>query len=163
MIQLFFMILKSVIAYQSVIYTKIKAVTTRDKFAQLVKVNFKRALRLKMSTPDKIVYEIIVDPKKEWSRRVKQVDMTKEEINQDEEWKEMQEERKRRRELRKTMNWEAIYLESIPIGIKRICRNCKVEYKFGHTIEHVLAVLGTGRTQKAIKNRPAADKNVDHV
>ena len=42
MIQLFFFILKSVIDYGSIIYTKIKAVTTTDKFAQLRKEAKKR-------------------------------------------------------------------------------------------------------------------------
>ena len=59
MVQIFFVILKSVIDYGSIIYTKIKARTTTDKFAQMVRVNFMRALRLKISTSDKIVYEIM--------------------------------------------------------------------------------------------------------
>ena len=41
MIQLFFVIFKSVIDYGSIIYTKIKAKTTTDKFAKLVRINFK--------------------------------------------------------------------------------------------------------------------------
>ena len=48
-----------------------------------------------MSTSDKVVYEIIGDPKREWGRRVKQVDMIKEEL-MEEEWKEMQEEKKQK-------------------------------------------------------------------
>ena len=129
MVQLFFVILKSMIDYGSILYTKIKAKTTTEKFARLIRVNFKRALRLKMSTPDKIVYEIIGDPIQEWNRRAKQVDKSKEELEVDMEWKKMQEDRIERRDLRKLMYWEAIYIVSIPIGITRICRKCKGEFK----------------------------------
>ena len=137
MVQLFFVILKSVIDYGSILYTKIKAKTTTEKFARLIRVNFKRALRLKMSTPDKIVYEIIGDPIQEWNRRAKQVDKSKEELEVDMEWKKMQEDRIERRDLRKLMYWEAIYIVSIPIGITRICRKCKGEFKFEHIKRHL--------------------------
>ena len=90
-----------------------------------------------MSTPDKIVYEIIGDPIQEWNRRAKQVDKSKEELEVDMEWKKMQEDRIERRDLRKLMYWEAIYIVSIPIGITRICRKCKGEFKFEHIKRHL--------------------------
>ena len=73
----------------------------------------------------------------EWNRRAKQVDWTKEELEIDVEWLEMQKNRKERSELRKKMYWEAIYTASIPIGITRLCRKCKAEFKFGHIENHV--------------------------
>ena len=81
-IQLFFIILKSVIDYGSSIYTKIKAKTTIEKFAKLVRVHLKKALKLKQSTPDKVVYEMIGKPEEEWNRRLKQVEMTNEELKE---------------------------------------------------------------------------------
>ena len=38
--------------YELTIYLSIKAKTTTEKFAQMVRVNFKRILRLKMSIPN---------------------------------------------------------------------------------------------------------------
>ena len=137
MVQLFFVILKSVVDYGSVIYTKIKARTTTEKFARLIRVNFKRALRLKMSTPDKVVYEIIGDPLIEWQRRAKQIEKSKEELMIDGEWIKMQEGRKKRGILRKQMYWEAIYMASVPLGIKRVCRKCREEFNFSHIKLHI--------------------------
>ena len=113
MIQLFFIILKSAVDYGTSIYTKLKAKTTVEKFAKLIRVNLKKTLRLKQSTPDKVIYELIGRPELEWQRRLKEIEKSKEELKQDEDYINHQILRKERRELRKILTWEANYVASI--------------------------------------------------
>ena len=62
MIQLFYVLMKSVIDYGSTIYLQVKAKTTVEKFKCLIRSTFKRTLRLKQSTPNSVVYQIIGEP-----------------------------------------------------------------------------------------------------
>ena len=80
---------------------------------------------------------MIGKPEEEWSRRLKQVEMTNEELKEDKEFQQQQCGRKKRQELRKRLTWDAIFIASIPVTLKRKCKNCLKVYDFEHVEKYI--------------------------
>ena len=109
----------------------LKAKTTIEKFRK-VRVNFKKT----QSTADEVIYELIGEPQ-EWDRKLKRTLKTREELTEDDEYQKNLRERKERQMLRKRVTWEAIYIASIPISLKRVCVRCACEGAFEHVKLHM--------------------------
>ena len=119
------------------IYIRLKARTTTEKFSKLVRVYLKKTLRLKQSIPDKVLYELVGRPETEWKRKSKKIEIPKDELAEDEEYLQMQKDRKERQMLRKNVTWESIYIASIPMTLKRKCRRCLDVHDFGHIEKYI--------------------------
>ena len=126
LIQLFFVILKSTVDYGSVIFPMSKSKTLIEDFARLIRVSFKKCLRLKQSTPNSVIYQIISDPRAEWRRKFLSITLTKEEKIQNVEYIQLQTETKSRQKL----IWESILLSSIPFSQVIKCKICNDKFKF---------------------------------
>ena len=80
-----------------------KSKTLIEDFARLIRVGFKKCLRLKQSTPNSVIYQIISDPRAEWRGKFLSITLTKEEQIQNAEYIKLQTERKARQKLRKKL------------------------------------------------------------
>ena len=89
LIQMFFVIAKSIIDYGSGIHPNIKSSTMRKKLATLIRVNLKRMMRLKQNTPNKVLYEIIGDPECEWKRRNMELENDRESLKMNLEYQDL--------------------------------------------------------------------------
>ena len=141
MIQLFYVLMKSVIDYGSTIYLQIKAKTTLEKFKCLIRSTFKRTLRLKQSTPNSVVYQIIGEPEIEWYRRRMRITIQPDELRDNFTWNMLNNQRKERQKMRKKLTWVVILIASIPRGLSRKCKLCGSDHKFIHIRTHIDEVL----------------------
>ena len=108
-----------------------------EDFARLIRVSLKKCLRLKQSTPNSVIYQIISDPRAEWRRKFLSITLTKEEQIQNAEYINLQTERKARQKLRKKLTWESILLSSIPFSQVMKCKICNDKFKFVTSINNL--------------------------
>ena len=136
MIQLFYVLMKSVIDYGSTIYLQVKAKTTLEKFKCLIRSTFKRTLRLKQSMPNSLVYQIIGEPEIEWYRRRMRITIQPYEVRGNFTWN-MLNNQKGETKMRKKLTWVVILIASIPRGLSRKCNLCGSDHRFIHIRTHI--------------------------
>ena len=131
----FFVLMKSVMDYGSEIYLVQPFKTVKEGIIMLIKKVFKRTLRLKKGTLDKVIWQLIGRPEDEWRRKMIRI-RDDADLTNNVEYQDLLRAKKMRRELRKKVNWHTILVASTPFGAAQKCKLCGKFNVFSHIKEH---------------------------
>ena len=150
LIQLFFVIVKSSVDYGSVIFN-----TLVEPLEQFCRVILKKILRLKASTFNAVVDQLIGIPQVEWHRRWMGTALTPQERKVSFTWDMLQHQRASRVKLRQQVRWQHILLASTPKGSGMTCTICKVKLPTSHLLDHTpVHLIRVVRKVLKWRNRP---------
>ena len=154
LIQLFFVVVKSSVDYGSAIFT-MQRKSLIEAMERFCRVSLKKILRLKASSFNIVIDQLIGNSQVEWHRRWMSVTMSPSEKKKSFVWKMLQQQRKGRVQIRKKIWWTHILLASIPKGKGLVCVLCKMQVPTEHIMVHTPSALRRiMRMVLKLRNRP---------
>ena len=135
LIQLFFIIVKSSVDYGSVIFNTQRP-TLIKPLEQFCRVTLKKILRLKASSFNAVIDQLIGIPQIEWHRRWMATSLTLQQRRVSFTWNMLQNQRVNRMRLRQQIAWSHLLVASIPKGSGLTCTLCKVKLPTSHLLDH---------------------------
>ena len=135
LIQLFFVIVKSSVDYGSVIFNTQRPTLVKP-LEQFCRVMLKKILRLKSTTFNSVMEQLIGNQQVEWHRRWMITAFPSQLCAKKYEWRMLQAQRNFRMKTRKDIAWVHILIASIPKGKEMRCVECDLKTSTTHLIDH---------------------------